>query len=140
MRYKKAFFFIMALVIGSFAAAGIFTSLQPSSAEFVVTSLDIPATAEVEERVTITAYVANTGGKEDTYTATLTVNGGQVEGGGCGIAPVGVEATSNEVGKALCGMTVPQHRYGLEVPARSLVEVEMLDHAFAVGNRGISGG
>ena len=71
----------MALVIGSFAAAGILTSLQPSSAEFVVTSLDIPATAEVEERVTITAYVANTGGKEDTYTATLNVDGKQVEGG-----------------------------------------------------------
>jgi uncharacterized protein (DUF58 family) len=81
MKFRKAFFFIMALVIGSFAAAGILTSLQTSSAEFVVTSLDIPATAEVEERVTITAYVANTGGKEDTYTATLTVDGKQVEGG-----------------------------------------------------------
>lgn len=80
---KKAVFFIMALVIGGFAGAGILTGLQTqtSEAEFVVHSLDIPATAEVGERVYVTAYVANTGGKEGTYTATLTVDGKQVQEG-----------------------------------------------------------
>jgi len=92
MRFKKAFFFIMALVIGSFAAAGIFTSLQHSEAEFVVTSLDIPATAEIGEKVYVTAYVANTGGKEDTYNATLTVDGVQVEGGEAEVKVPGGEA------------------------------------------------
>ena len=92
MRFKKAFFFIMALVIGSFAAAGIFTSLQHSEAEFVVTSLDIPATAEIGEKVYVTAYVANTGGKEDTYTATLTLNGKKAEGGEAEVKVPGGEA------------------------------------------------
>ena len=94
MRFKKAFFFIMALVIGSFAAAGILTSLEThtSEAEFVVTSLDIPATAEVGEKVYVTAYVANTGGKEDTYTATLTVDGKKVEGGEAEVKVPGGEA------------------------------------------------
>jgi len=94
MRFKKALFFLMALVIGSLAAAGIFSSLEThtSEADFVVTSLDIPATAEVGEKVFITAYVANTGGKEDTYTATLTVDGTKVEGGEAEVKVPGGEA------------------------------------------------
>lgn len=94
MRFKKAFFFLMALVIGSLAAAGIFSSLEThtSEADFVVTSLDIPATAEIGEKVYVTAYVANTGGKEDTYTATLTVDGKKVEGGEAEVKVPGGEA------------------------------------------------
>ena len=94
MRFKKALFFLMALVIGSLAAAGIFSSLEThtSEADFVVTSLEIPATAEVGEKVYITAYVANTGGKEDTYNATLTVDGMKVEGGEAEVKVPGGEA------------------------------------------------
>ena len=94
MRFKKAFFFLMALVIGSLAAAGIFSSLEThtSEADFVVTSLDIPATAEIGEKVYVTAYVANTGGKEDTYNAKLTVDGTKVEGGESEVKVPGGEA------------------------------------------------
>ncbi len=82
MKFKKLFFVVMALVIASFVATGIVTSIRPSPAEFVVASVDIsPAEAEVGETVTVTAYVANTGGAEDAYTATLTVNGEESEGG-----------------------------------------------------------
>ncbi len=82
MKFKKVIFFVMALVIGSLAAAGIFASIRPSEAEFVVSSPEItPAVAEVEETVTITAHVANRGGAEETYTATLTVtiNGDEIK-------------------------------------------------------------
>ena len=82
MRFKKAFFFIMALVIGSFAAAGILTSLEThtSEAEFVVTYMEIsPDEAEVGEAVTVSAIVRNTGGETDTCTATLTLNGDYVD-------------------------------------------------------------
>jgi uncharacterized protein (DUF58 family) len=82
MKFKKLFIFIMVLVIASFVATGIFSSVRPSEAEFVVASLDIsPAEAKVGETVTVTASVANRGGKENTYTATLTVNGEEAEGG-----------------------------------------------------------
>jgi len=91
-RFKKVFFFLMALVLGCLAAAGILTSLQPSEAEFRVTYMEIPATAKVDETFYVTAYVANEGGREDTYTAKLTVDGVQVEGGEAEIKVPGGES------------------------------------------------
>ena len=94
MKFKKVIFFVMALVIGSLAAAGIFASIRPSEAEFVVTSLDCPAEAKVGERITVTAYVANRRGAEETYTVTLTVtvDGKETEGGTGEVTVPGGEA------------------------------------------------
>jgi subtilase family serine protease len=79
MKFKKLFIFIMVLVIASFVATGIFSSVRPSEAKFVVTYVDMPDEVEVGETVTVTASVRNTGGKEGTYTVTLTLNGEEVD-------------------------------------------------------------
>ena len=76
MKFKKLFIFIMVLVIASFVATGIFSSVRPSEAKFVVTYLHIsPAKAEVGDEVTVYADVLNRGGEKETYTATLTIDG-----------------------------------------------------------------
>ncbi|MBL7208997.1 MAG: hypothetical protein ISS52_02755 [Dehalococcoidia bacterium] len=67
----------------------------PAPAEFEVVSLDVtPPEVRAGDSVSVTAEVKNIGGSEGVYTATLTIDGAQVETKDVSVAPGGTETAS----------------------------------------------
>lgn len=118
----------------------------PEPAQFEVLSLDIiPPTVIAGDTVTVTARVKNTGGSDGIYTATLTVDGAQVETKDITVTPGATETVNFSLAKDKAGtykIAIGEQRSSLTVKPKLVAkEVELkYDDGKADGFSSVGGG